>query len=257
MRIDMTHPQADDLVVTLDGRACLDCIEADEEAGTVRRIKRRRGRPVIEASAVQYETARGRVEIALKGGGRPVPLETVVVPAEADMPPVRERGQNTPAVSVLGYVADLIYMSRRNLDRSFGGRWQTPGGRIERDAHVRSGETPRQAAWRELAEEAGVNADSAKLRYLGRELHSGSNGRSFWLYFFAFDATGHAYLHLEPDLMSEWYLIPKAAVGSMHTMWGLRGRIARAFVGEWTIAQEAEACRELEATIGPEIYGPV
>lgn len=46
--------------------------------------------------------------------------------------------------------AGRVLACRRTADRSAGGRWEFPGGKIE------SGESPQQALRREIAEELGV-----------------------------------------------------------------------------------------------------
>jgi 8-oxo-dGTP diphosphatase len=49
-------------------------------------------------------------------------------------------------------------MQRRRLDRTHGGLWEFPGGKIE------AGESPEAAAWREIREELGVDLDLSALQ---------------------------------------------------------------------------------------------
>lgn len=56
-----------------------------------------------------------------------------------------------PVVAVALCGADgLVLMARRPLDKQHGGLWEFPGGKVE------EGESPKDAAVREMAEELGV-----------------------------------------------------------------------------------------------------
>lgn len=235
--MDIDHPQRRSILVFLDGQECRHVTAADEEGGTVTRMVTRDGRLCTEpcedcGRKVARETVSGRVEVRLRGGGRPVPLLVVSNPRDADNQPARDEGYNRPAACVIGYRGDVVMLSRRT-GTSFGGMWQVVGGGIERQGAVM--ETPREAAQRELLEEAGVRADLRDLVYLARESHAGSNGMPFWLYFFSYNMGSREYSHTEPSLMSPWQKVPMAVVPWINVMWGLRGPTARAFMGEYML----------------------
>ena len=68
----------------------------------------------------------------------------------------------TWVVSVaLRRVDGAVLMQRRRLDRAHGGLWEFPGGKVE------PGESAEEACVRELAEELGVEIDTAVLDVVG------------------------------------------------------------------------------------------
>ena len=62
-----------------------------------------------------------------------------------------------PVVAALAVRDGKLLIARRPEDRHMGGRWEFPGGKLER------GELPEQALRRELREELGVDAEVGRI----------------------------------------------------------------------------------------------
>lgn len=63
-----------------------------------------------------------------------------------------------------------ILITKRSPEKNFGGMWETTGGA------VKSGETPLEAAVRELYEETGLYAEPNELEYRGEIVRRGKYG---------------------------------------------------------------------------------
>lgn len=85
----------------------------------------------------------------------------MVHPAEGERMPqsaLTEEAAKEPLDVVAGIIVHegRVLACRRGADRSAGGQWEFPGGKIERD------ETPRDALVREIREELGVEVSAGR-----------------------------------------------------------------------------------------------
>lgn len=117
-----------------------------------------------------------------------------------------------------------LYMCQRINRPTWNGAWSSAGGATE------EGEDPRQAALREVKEEAGLVIDPSRLIELGREWHDHPQGGQQDCAFFKVDLEeGEIPQRCEPEKHSEWELVPWASVFEKELMSGYRGPTMTAF----------------------------
>lgn len=122
-----------------------------------------------------------------------------------------------------------VYLSKRVHCRGGNGLWQLAGGGIE------IGETPLQAAMREVLEETGLQIPEWRMLYWGHESTPGSveGMGEFPIYCFAvilFDEETPR--NTEPEKHGDWEPVPRDEVLSRAIMPGIRTEtFRRVFIG--------------------------
>lgn len=105
-------------------------------------------------------------------------------PPSTDPPPPPTGQPDLHAAIVVAHTGQgdgrRLLVARRLPGKRFAGLWEWPGGRVE------SGETPAEAALRELAEETGLRGDASDLRLLCRHHDDGPPSIEFHVHLLAF-----------------------------------------------------------------------
>lgn len=116
-------------------------------------------------------------------------------------------------VSILIHRDDIVYYGKRTEGKTWPGRLQFPGGRIE------GIESPTQAAKRELREEADLELvppfSFNGLKLITRKRFRWPHGGVFdcYLYTLNLDATLHRVMYnMEPKKNVGWYMIHKDSI---------------------------------------------
>lgn len=126
---------------------------------------------------------------------------------------------------------DQIYLSRRINCRGFNGLLQGGGGRIE------DGETVKQAARRELKEEADLDIWEERIHHVGTDREQlNSAGEKFTLEVCRVELMeGEVPKNAEPDLHGEWELHSLSAMRTMDDLMpGLKSfTVQNELVPEW------------------------
>ena len=120
------------------------------------------------------------------------------------------------------YVSSVAVLNGNQLlmgQRRDSGRWTLPGG------HFELGEHPRDAAKRELFEEAGIDADSEHLECIGRDRLKTHSGKDYVVYSYLFRTDGETpHTKFDEDKeVSTWKWIdisnglPSAILNNLHS----------------------------------------
>lgn len=138
----------------------------------------------------------------------PKPRTAVVIP------------HGTPrGVSIIPYRNGLFAVSRRNkaADR-YPGYWQFPGGGVEQN------ELAINAAYRELKEETGIDADARRLVFLGHDYPLiGYKGETYAGYRYGITIFDEEELqHTEPDKQSPWFWVTLSDLSGVQMLAGVR-----------------------------------
>lgn len=114
----------------------------------------------------------------------------------------------------------LIHLAQRLPGIRLAGYYATPGGKIE------PGEGPAQAAQRELREEAALEPEPWRLRYIGRHTGIAPDGAEAGGFFFLLHLLpGERLANAEPDKHTPWAPVPLARAATLPLFPPLEGLI--------------------------------